>query len=58
MENGNATIPVDGPAAGEMYLELSEQKEQGPWDYTFVKGKGYAKFDDEATWAETKSWGS
>ena len=35
---------IDGPAHGEFCLQLAEQKEQGPWLATFVKGKGYAKF--------------
>jgi NAD(P)-dependent dehydrogenase (short-subunit alcohol dehydrogenase family) len=42
--DGGATIPVDGPAAGEAYVELAEKKEQGPWNWTFVKGKGYVEF--------------
>jgi hypothetical protein len=42
--DGDATIPVNGPAAGDMYYELSEKKEQGPWLYTFVNGKGYVEF--------------
>jgi hypothetical protein len=44
--NGGPTIPVDGPAAGEAYVELAEKKEQGPWNWTFVKGKGYVDFKD------------
>lgn len=35
---------VSGPAAAEEYLKLAEQKEQGPWLYTFVKGEGYKDF--------------
>jgi hypothetical protein len=35
---------VSGEAAGDFYLELSQQKEQGPWDETFVRGKGYVEF--------------
>jgi len=42
--DGGPTIPVNGPAAGNMYVELAEKKEQGPWDYTFVDGKGYVEF--------------
>ena len=42
--NGGPTIPVSGPAAGEAYVELAEKKEQGPWDYTFMEGKGYVEF--------------
>jgi hypothetical protein len=44
--NGGPSIPVDGPAAGEAYVELAEKKEQGPWNWTFVKGKGYVEFKD------------
>ncbi|KIW87309.1 uncharacterized protein Z519_11945 [Cladophialophora bantiana CBS 173.52] len=39
---GNA---VSGSAAAEEYLKLAEQKEQGPWLYTFVKGEGYKDFE-------------
>ncbi|TVY20865.1 Short chain dehydrogenase 1, partial [Lachnellula arida] len=42
--NGGPTIPVSGPAAGKAYVELAEKKEQGPWDYTFMEGKGYVEF--------------
>jgi hypothetical protein len=53
--NGNATIPVEGPVNAEVYLKLAEEKEQGPWHYTFVKDKGYVKFDDAANWSDAKS---
>lgn len=36
---------VSGEAAAEFYYELAGHKEQGPWDATFVKGKGYVEFD-------------
>lgn len=40
-----------------MYFELSAEKEQGPWYYTFVKDKGYVNFDQAANWAEVLgSW--
>lgn len=42
--DGSPTIPVGGPAAGKTYVELAEKKEQGPWAYTFVDGKGYVEF--------------
>jgi hypothetical protein len=42
--DGGPTIPVNGSAAGDMYVELAEKKEQGPWHYTFVKDKGYVEF--------------
>jgi hypothetical protein len=35
---------VSGEAAAEFYPQLAEGKEQGEWEQTFVKGKGYAKF--------------
>ncbi|KAK8136114.1 hypothetical protein PG984_004054 [Apiospora sp. TS-2023a] len=35
---------IDGDAHGEMYTELAEGKEQGPWSQTFVKGVGYKEF--------------
>jgi hypothetical protein len=35
---------VDGPAHGEFYAQLAEQKREVPWHATFVKGKGYTKF--------------
>ncbi|KAI9727586.1 MAG: transcription factor TFIIIB subunit brf1 [Cirrosporium novae-zelandiae] len=34
---------IDGPAAGEFYLELAKDKTQRPWLATFVKGKGYGE---------------
>ncbi|KAF2472601.1 putative short-chain dehydrogenase [Lindgomyces ingoldianus] len=44
--DGSPTIPVGGPAAGKLYVELAEGKEQGPWDYTFVDGQGYVEFKE------------
>ncbi|KAF2640331.1 hypothetical protein P280DRAFT_470015 [Massarina eburnea CBS 473.64] len=35
---------IDGDAHAELYIELAEGKTQGPWQQTFVKGKGYIKF--------------
>ncbi|KAL8652365.1 MAG: hypothetical protein Q9226_004305 [Calogaya cf. arnoldii] len=35
---------IDGEAHGKHYLQLAEDKEQGPWQQTFVKGIGYKKF--------------
>ncbi|KAM0342027.1 hypothetical protein ACHAPU_009755 [Fusarium lateritium] len=35
---------IDGPAHGEFYTQLAEDASQGPWQQTFVKGQGYAKF--------------
>ncbi|MCJ1396168.1 hypothetical protein MMC18_009057 [Xylographa bjoerkii] len=38
---------LSGEAHAKYYFELAAGKEQGPWDATFVKGKGYVKFDAE-----------
>jgi hypothetical protein len=37
-------MDIDGDAHGKMYLELAEEKEQGPWQQTFVKNVGYKNF--------------
>lgn len=37
-------MDIDGEAHGKYYTELSEHREQGPWQQTFVKGKGYTTF--------------
>ena len=44
--DGGPSIPVNGPAAAEAYVELAEHNTQRPWMYTFVKGKGYVDFND------------
>ena len=45
-ENGQpAMMKIDGQAHGEFVWFLTQQKEQGPWDATFVKGFGYKNFD-------------
>lgn len=36
---------IDGDAHAEFYYELSQKKEQGPWQATFVKGTGYVDFN-------------
>ncbi|KAL7911508.1 hypothetical protein GGI35DRAFT_491688 [Trichoderma velutinum] len=38
---------IDGPAHATFYTELAKQKIQGPWNATFVKGKGYVAFSEE-----------
>lgn len=38
---------LDGGAHASFYWELAGRKTQGPWDATFVKGKGYTKFEAE-----------
>ncbi|KAK9242124.1 hypothetical protein V1506DRAFT_107604 [Lipomyces tetrasporus] len=37
----------DGNAHAEIYFQLAEEPEQGPWDYTFVKSKGFSKFESD-----------
>ncbi|PNP39568.1 hypothetical protein TGAM01_v203910 [Trichoderma gamsii] len=37
---------IDGDAHGVFYSQLIDQKEQGPWNATFVKGQGYTSFSD------------
>ncbi|KZZ98591.1 NAD(P)-binding domain protein [Moelleriella libera RCEF 2490] len=37
---------IDGPAHADFYAHLADAA-RGPWLATFVKGKGYVKFDDE-----------
>ncbi|KAF5635716.1 short chain type dehydrogenase [Fusarium sp. NRRL 25303] len=43
--DGAPKYRVDGDAHADLYWELSQGKEQGPWMQTFVKGEGYRKFD-------------
>ena len=35
---------ISGSAHADFYYELAQRKEQGPWDATFVEGKGYVDF--------------
>ena len=35
---------ISGEGHGKHYVELSESKEQGPWQQTFVTGQGYKQF--------------
>ncbi|KAF2672190.1 NAD(P)-binding protein [Microthyrium microscopicum] len=44
-EDGGISNPPDGDAAAEEYIRLAEKSDQGPPINTFVKGKGYVKFD-------------
>ena len=37
---------LSGEAHADAYWDLATGKEQGPWNYTFVKGKGYVRFGD------------
>lgn len=42
--DGSAKYKVDGEAHAELFWQLAEGKEQGPWLQTFVKGVGYKDF--------------
>lgn len=35
---------LNGEAHAQHYVDLIESKEQGPWQQTFVGGKGYQAF--------------
>lgn len=37
---------LSGEAHGDTYYELATSNKQGPWNYTFVKGKGYMECSD------------
>lgn len=46
--DGSAKYRVDGDAHAELYWKLAEEdKTQGPWMQTFVKGIGYKKFEGQ-----------
>ncbi|KAL2797118.1 hypothetical protein BJX66DRAFT_112724 [Aspergillus keveii] len=36
---------LDGPAHGELYVQLTSHEGNIPWHATFVAGEGYGKFD-------------
>ncbi|KAI0099401.1 NAD(P)-binding protein [Daldinia grandis] len=38
------TKDLSGIGHAEEFLKLAKDSKQGPWDYTFVSGKGYAEF--------------
>ncbi|KAI2775620.1 NAD(P)-binding protein [Daldinia loculata] len=38
------TNDLSGIGHAKEFLKLAKDSKQGPWDYTFVSGKGYAKF--------------
>ena len=47
-DNGASVMAhISGEAHSDYYWDLVNQKTQGPWNSTFVKGKGYKKFDGE-----------
>ncbi|KAK7705131.1 hypothetical protein SLS57_010153 [Botryosphaeria dothidea] len=41
-----AMMARSGPAHAEVYVRLTEEREQGPWYYTFVKDQGYIDFSE------------
>ncbi|KAL9045819.1 MAG: hypothetical protein Q9214_001207 [Letrouitia sp. 1 TL-2023] len=54
LSNGNPVMTdLSGEAHAEAYYDLALRKEQGPWNYTFVKGKGYIKCSDVVDHAYT-----
>ncbi|KAL7941397.1 NAD(P)-binding protein [Trichoderma barbatum] len=38
---------LDAEAHAKYYVKLAEEKDQGPWNATFVKEKGYVRFSDD-----------
>jgi hypothetical protein len=44
---GKGMRHISGPGHAEYFLELAEKEEQGPALATFVRGKGYVKFDGD-----------
>ena len=38
-------MAVSGQAHADAFFELASKEEQGPWQWTFVKDKGYIKFN-------------
>ena len=37
---------MDPVARGQLYLSLAEDHRQGPWHYTYMKGKGFKDFQE------------
>ena len=47
LANGRPVMTdLDGPEHGTVFYALATSGKQEPWNYTFVKGKGYVKFPD------------
>ena len=44
---------LSGEAHGDTYFELATSNKQGPWNYTFVKDKGYVSCSDVTDHAYT-----
>jgi hypothetical protein len=42
---GSVMDMIDGQAHAQFYWELAQRTSQGPWNATFVKGKGYVDFE-------------
>jgi len=38
-------MELDGDAHAAFFMQLAENRQEIPWHATFVKGKGYVKFD-------------
>ena len=45
-DGGSMMAEIDGESHAEHLWNLANQRDQGPWNNTFVKGKGYVSFDD------------
>jgi len=46
-EDGLFTPKTNGDGHADLFWELVNKKEQGPWNQTFVPGKGYVDFDKQ-----------
>ncbi|KAL6796226.1 NAD(P)-binding protein [Trichoderma sp. SZMC 28013] len=45
LEDGSqAGADFDGPTRAALHVQLANDSKQGPWNYSFVKGKGYVEF--------------
>ncbi|KAI0885903.1 NAD(P)-binding protein [Annulohypoxylon maeteangense] len=45
------TTDLSGPGHAELFLGLAKNAKQGPWDHTFVSGKGYVEFPQQESLA-------
>lgn len=50
-DGGSVFMEINGQAHAEFYYELVRRQDQGPWEATFVKGKGYVNFDGKVALA-------
>lgn len=50
-DGGSVFVDIDAQAHAGFYYELVCRKDQGPWEATFVKGKGYVDFDGKVALA-------